>query len=138
HLDLGSFVSPRAVPQMADTEDVLARLERPDDVDFLTIVLNQRGLERAQGSRGVTTVGFPLSVNETFQLRNSGRSLEYSWGTARSRKEAAEAAGIDMVIYLSMGFGNPYGEEWSPADTAEAAVRAADLGMDRIALADTV
>jgi len=138
HLDLGSFVSPRAVPQLADTEAVLAELDRPPDADVLCIIGNERGLERAAAARGVTSVGFPLSLNETFQLRNVGRSLDASWElVARLARSSAEH-GIDLVVYLSMGFGNPYDEPWRPADTADAVERARGLGVRRIALADTV
>ena len=138
HLDLGSFVSPRAVPQMADTEAVLAGLERPEGADFLCIVGNERGLERALAAPGVTSVGFPLSINETFQQRNLGRSLEASWDLVASLQAGANAGGVALVVYLSMGFGNPYGEPWRPQDTAEAVERVRGLGVERVALADTV
>ncbi len=138
HLDLGSFVSPRAVPQLADTEAVLAELDRPDDADLLCIVGNERGLERAVAARGVTSVGFPLSVNETFQQRNVGRSLAASWELVARLARASAEHGIELVVYLSMGFGNPYDEPWGPADTADAVQRARGLGVRRIALADTV
>ncbi|MEJ2292010.1 MAG: hydroxymethylglutaryl-CoA lyase [Deinococcales bacterium] len=138
HLDLGSFVSPRAVPQMADTEEVLAGLERPPDADFLCIIGNERGLARALAVPGVTSVGFPLSVNETFQQRNVGRSLEASWRLVEALAEGAAAARRSLVVYLSMGFGNPYGDPWEPADTAAAVRRLRQAGVRRIALADTV
>ncbi len=138
HLDLGSFVSPRAVPQLADTEAVLAGLDRPAGVDFLCIVGNERGLERAAEATGVSSVGFPLSVNETFQRRNLGRSLASSWELVEQLVESSAGHGLELVLYLSMGFGNPYGDPWRPADTAEAVARARDLGVRRIALADTV
>ena len=137
-LDLGSFVSPRAVPQMADTEEVLSGLQRPEDADFLCIIANQRGLERAVASGNVTSVGYPLSVNETFQLRNSGRDLESSWRLVDDLLQLTNAAGIELVVYLSMGFGNPYGEPWRPEETATAVARLRDLGIERIAVADTV
>jgi hydroxymethylglutaryl-CoA lyase len=136
HLDLGSFVSPKAVPQMADTEAVLAGLERPQDADFLCIIANERGLERALSCGGVTSVGYPLSVNDTFQRRNTNRSLAESWPLVKSLRE--QAGEKRLVMYLSMGFGNPYGEPWSPQDTATAVVRLRDLGVHDIALADTV
>lgn len=138
HLDLGSFVSPRAVPQLADTEAVLAELERPADADVLCIVGNERGLDRAAAARGVTSVGFPLSVNETFQQRNVGRSLEASWELVERLARHSAERGIDLVVYLSMGFGNPYGEPWRPVDTADAVARVRATGVRRIALADTV
>ncbi len=138
HLDLGSFVSPRAVPQLADTEAVLEELDRPADADVLCIIGNERGLDRAAAARGVTSVGFPLSVNETFQQRNVGRSLAASWELVERLARRSSERGMDLVVYLSMGFGNPYGEAWRPADTADAVARVRDLGVRRIALADTV
>ncbi|HKI56294.1 MAG TPA: hydroxymethylglutaryl-CoA lyase [Trueperaceae bacterium] len=138
HLDLGSFVSPRAVPQLADTEAVLEALPRPHDADFLCIVGNERGLERALATVGVTSVGFPLSVNDTFQRRNLGRPLVDSWPLVASLRATARDGGLSLVVYLSMGFGNPYGEPWRPEDTARAVARLRDQGVDRIALADTV
>lgn len=138
NLDLGSFVSPRAVPQMADTEEVLAELERPPAADFLCIVGNLRGLERAAATAKVSSVGYPLSVNETFQLRNTGRDLESSWRLVGELEREGAAAGIELVVYLSMGFGNPYGEPWRPQDTGDAVARLREMGIERIALADTV
>lgn len=138
NLDLGSFVSERAVPQMADTEEVLAGLERPPQVDFLAIIGNMRGLERAASAPDVTSIGYPLSVNETFQVRNTGRDLETSWRLVADLKREAEAARIELVVYLSMGFGNPYGEQWRPQETADAVSRLRDLGIGRVAIADTV
>lgn len=138
HLDLGSFVSPRAVPQLADTEAVLADVRPPAGADLLCIVGNERGLERALVAPAVTSVGFPLSVNDSFQRRNVGRSLEDSWPLVARLSQRAEAAGLSLVVYLSMGFGNPYGEPWAPEDTASAVARLRDMGVRRIALADTV
>lgn len=137
-LDLGSFVSPRAVPQLADTEEVLAGLERPADADFLCIVANERGLERALEVPAVTTLGYPLSVSDTFQLRNTRRSLEASWPLVARLAERCREEGLGLVVYLSMGFGNPYGDAWSPATTAAAVARLRKLGVERIALADTI
>ncbi|NLG08752.1 MAG: hydroxymethylglutaryl-CoA lyase [Deinococcales bacterium] len=138
HLDMGSFVSPKAVPQLADTEAVLERLEAPAGVDLLAIVGNERGLERALAARGVTSVGYPLSVNDTFQRRNVGRSVAESWPLVARLLAGAAAGGLELVVYLSMGFGNPYGDPWCPADTAAAVARLRELGVRRIALADTV
>jgi len=138
HLDLGSFVSPRAVPQLADTERVLDGLTPPLGADLLCIVGNERGLERALSVPSVTSVGFPLSVNDTFQRRNLGRSLRDSWPLVARLLLGAEAAARELVVYLSMGFGNPYGEPWQPGDTSEAVARLRDMGVARIALADTV
>lgn len=138
HLDLGAFVSLRAVPRMADTEALLGGLVRPAGCDWLCIVGNARGIERAAATPGVTSVGYPLSVNETFQRRNLGRDLEQTWAELPTLLRAADDAGLSLVAYVSMGFGNPYGERWAPQDTAEAVARLRALGVTRVALADTV
>jgi len=138
HLDLGSLVSPRAVPQMADTERVLEGLNPPEGADLICIVGNVRGVERALSSGRVTTVGYPLSVNETFQRRNVGRGLEDSWRDLSTMQQLCAEAGVGLVVYVSMAFGNPYRETWGPHMTAEAIQRLRDAGVERIALADTV
>lgn len=138
HLDLGSFVSPKAVPQLADTEAVLAGLTRPEGAAFLCIVANERGLERALSARNVTHLGYPLSVNDTFQRRNTGRSLADSWPLVAAMAQRAAASGRELVVYVSMGFGNPYGEPWTPQDTAQVVARLREMGVSQIALADTV
>lgn len=138
HLDLGSFVSPKAVPQMADTEEVLAALAAPPAVDVLCIVGNLRGLERAARATGVTSVGYPLAVSDTFQHRNVGTSVAEAWDVVAELLPRARAAGIEVVVYVSMGFGNPYGDPWRPAVTAAAVARLRSLGVARVALADTL
>lgn len=138
HLDLGSFVSPKAVPQLADTEAVLAELHSPPQVDLLCIIGNERGLDRALAANGVTSVGYPLSVSDTFQRRNVGRSLVESWPLVELLQQRSSSAGMGFVVYLSMGFGNPYGDTWSPDITAAAVERLRRLGVKRIALADTI
>lgn len=137
-LDLGSFVSPRAIPQLADTEAVLAELPDPAGRDYLCIVANARGLERAALQPKVTSVGYPLSVSDAFQRRNTGRSLAESWPVLAELGTLAESAGKRLVVYLSMGFGNPDGEPWTPETTLEAVARVHDLGLRHVALADTV
>ncbi len=140
-LDMGSFVSPRAVPQLADTRAVLAALPRTD-VNLLTIVANERGLTQAVQTQTIQTpvssVGYPLSVNETFQRRNTNRSLADSWPLVAHMVKESAAHGLGFTVYLSMGFGNPYGEPWAAADTAAAAARLRALGVREIVLADTV
>ena len=138
HLDLGSFVSPRAVPQMADTASVLAALTPPEGADLLCIVGNVRGVELASAAPNVTSVGYPLSVNETFQRRNVGRSLGQSWADLGEMQALSQEAGLGLVVYVSMAFGNPYRETWGPHVMAEAIQRLRDAGVARIALADTV
>lgn len=136
NLDMGSFVSPKAVPQLADTEEVLSGLSVPEDAEMLGIVANERGLERALNSPKLTSIGYPLSVNDTFQRRNTNRSLAASWPLVE--RMVAGASRLHLVVYLSMGFGNPYGEPWQLEDTATAVAKLRDLGVTQIALADTV
>lgn len=137
-LDLGSFVSPRAVPQLADTDEVLAGLDAPVNADLLCIVANARGLERARSAPNLTSVGYPLSVSDTFQRRNTNRSLADSWPLVEALLGGAGEAGLTLVVYLSMGFGNPYGDAWEPATTADAVERLRAIGVERVVLADTV
>lgn len=138
HLDLGSFVSPKAVPQMQDTEEVLSGLPDPAGRDYLCIVANQKGMERAMRQRKVTSVGFPLSISETFQKRNANQSLQEAWILVQHLKEQADAAHKNLVVYLSMGFGNPYGDPWNTNIVLDALLHLSDLGIDQVALADTV
>lgn len=138
HLDVGSFVSPRAVPQMADTEAVVGALDVPSGVDLVCIVGNERGVERAALVGSVTSVGYPLSVNETFQRRNLGVGLVESWALVERLGALAGQAGLELVVYVSMAFGNPYRDAWTPANTAVFIQRLRDIGVTRIALADTV
>ena len=137
-IDAGSFVSPRAVPQMADTEAVISALDVPAGGDIVCIVGNERGVERAALVGAVTSVGYPLSVNETFQRRNLGYGLEDSWPMVERVAALCEQAGLQLVVYLSMAFGNPYRDAWTPANTAVFIQRLRDMGVTRIALADTL
>ncbi|ADV68111.1 hydroxymethylglutaryl-CoA lyase [Deinococcus maricopensis] len=138
HLDLGSFVSARAIPQLADTEAVLAELPDPAGRDYLCIIANARGLERAATQARVTSVGYPLSVSDAFQVRNTGRTVEESWPLLADLAAGARDARKRLVVYLSMGFGNPDGDPWTPDTTLDAVARVRDLGIQDVALADTV
>jgi hydroxymethylglutaryl-CoA lyase len=133
-LDCGSFVSPKAVPQMADTEAVLDGLPQTD-ADLLCIVANEKGLERALNAPRVTSVGYPLSISDTFQRRNTNRGLEDSWALVEEMR--AGAGRLRFVVYVSMGFGNPYGDPWDETILLEAVARLRGLGVRDIALADT-
>ncbi len=137
HLDLTSFVSPKWVPQMRDAEEVLRALPPPPPGgSYLAIVANERGLERALGAENLTAVGYPLSISETFQRKNTNAGLEAAWGFVERLVEAARGK-LEVVVYLSMAFGNPYGDPWSPGLVLEFAQRLRELGVRRIALADT-
>ncbi|MEN3040978.1 MAG: hydroxymethylglutaryl-CoA lyase [Bacteroidia bacterium] len=139
-IDAGSFVSPKAVPQMQDTEVVLSSLpwEAYKETGILVIVVNRRGLEQAVRHPAVSYIGYPLSLSETFQQLNARQSR------AEAEKFVDELVSIcrehqkTPVVYLSMGFGNPYGEAYSPQEVIETAHRLAAKGISIISLADTV
>lgn len=137
-LDCASFVSPKAVPQMADSAAVLAALPPADGVEIIAIAANERGASEALAHPRVTALGYPHSVNETFQRRNTNRSLGDSWRLAGDVVRECRSAGRDAIVYLSMAFGNPYGEPWSPDETVRAAGRCLELGAGRVMLSDTV
>lgn len=135
-IDFGSFVSEKAVPQMRDTAEVLQSL-RPSSTPLLCIVVNDKGLETALAHERIAYIGYPFSISETFQYRNSKKTLDESWPLVERTVKLARAAGKKSVIYVSMGFGNPYGDAWSVEATLTAAQRMADLGADVVSLADT-
>lgn len=134
HLDCGSFVSSHAVPQMADTEAVLAALPETK-ADLLCIIANQKGLTRALDCKQVTSVGYPLSISDTFQRRNTNTSLKDSWELVAQMQSRAER--LRFVIYLSMGFGNPYQDPWDTQLVVESVATLRHIGIENIVLADT-
>jgi hydroxymethylglutaryl-CoA lyase len=134
HIDAVSFVSPKAVPQMADSEQVLAQIDFPNDVEIIGIVVNERGAERAIATKRVTTLGFPTSVSPTFLRKNQNQSSEENLAVLR----AIIGAGLDVVAYISMAFGNPYGDPWSVEEVKRLVHALVDLGVGSISLADTV
>ncbi len=138
HIDAVSFVSPKAVPQMADSEKVLEQLEPPDDVEIIGIVVNEKGAERAIASERVTTLGYPYSISATFLRKNQNQSPKENCEALEAIKKHADDAVLDMVVYMSMGFGNPYGDPWSESEVAQAVGSIAGLGIRSISLADTV
>ena len=138
HIDAVSFVSPKAVPQMADSEKVLEQLGLIENVEIIGIVVNEKGAERAIASGGVSTLGYPCSISETFLRRNQNQSLEQNQNLLKKIKEQADEAGLEMVVYISMAFGNPYGDPWSEDEVARAAKNIAGLGIHSISIADTV
>ena len=138
HLDAVSFVSPKAVPQMADSEEVLAELGPGDGVEIIGIIVNEKGAERAIETNKVTTLGYPCSISETFLQRNQNQSLEQNQAVLGKIKAMADEAGLGMVAYISMAFGNPYGDRWSEARVVEAAATVRDAGISAISLADTI
>ncbi len=138
HLDAASFVSPKAVPQMADSEDVVRELDPPDDVEIIGIVMNEKGAQRAINTNAVRTLGFPYSVSPTFLMRNQNQTLDEAYDQLEQIKEKADEAGLDVVTYISMAFGNPYGDLWNPEEVLEAVGIIEQMGIRTISLADTV
>ena len=138
HIDAVSFVSPKAVPQMADSEEVLKQLEPPGDIEIIGIVVNEKGAERAIATQAVSTLGFPYSISETFLRKNQNQSPEDALEELEKIRKKADDASLDVVVYISMAFGNPYGDLWNPDEVVEAIslMEADDLHM--ISLADTV
>jgi hydroxymethylglutaryl-CoA lyase len=138
HLDAVSFVSPKAVPQMADSEEVLKELDPPDDVEIIAIVVNEKGAQRAIETQAVKTLGFPYSISETFLRKNQKQSAEDALEELEKIQNKADAAGLDVVVYISMAFGNPYGDPWSIDEVIEAIALMEVDNLHMISLADTV
>jgi len=138
HIDAVSFVSPKVVPQMADSEAVLEQLGPLDGVEIIGIVVNEKGAERAIATRAVSTLGYPCSISETFLRRNQNQSLAENADVLERIKDRADEAGIGVVAYISMAFGNPYGDMWSEEKVAEAARTITGAGVNSLSLADTI
>ena len=137
HIDAVSFVSPKAVPQMADSEQVLENL-KPLGVEIIGIVVNEKGAERATATKRVSTLGYPCSISPTFLRRNQNQSPEENMSILRTIKQRADDAGVDLVVYVSMAFGNPYGDPWNEREIETTVARISGLGIRSISLADTV
>lgn len=138
-LDVGSFVSPKAIPQMADTAEVLAGLDRAaSPTRLLAIVANARGARDAGAQESVDDLGYPFSVSNTFQLRNTNATIQESLGRLEEIQAIASDAGKGLVVYLSMGFGNPYGDPWSAAVVAHWVEALAERGVRVLQLSDTI
>ena len=138
-LDFGSFVSPKAIPQLRDTAEVLSGLELAgSSTRLLAIVANRRGAEEACQYDPIQDLGYPFSISETFQQRNTNRSMADSVKLVEEMQELCETHDKSLVVYLSMAFGNPYGDEWSAEIVKEWALKMADMGVRVISLADTV
>ena len=138
HIDAVSFVSPKAVPQMADSEQVLAQLGSSDGVEIIGIVVNEKGAERAIATKKVTTLGYPCSISETFLRRNQNQPLPENLAVLKRIKAMADETGLGMVAYISMAFGNPYGDAWSEEKLLEEVGAIRDAGIKALSLADTV
>lgn len=138
HIDAVSFVSPAAVQQMADSEQVLAQLSPPADVEIIGIVVNEKGAQRAVRAQGVRTLGFPYSISPEFLRRNQHQTLEQALDTLLAIHSIAEDEGKNVVAYVSMAFGNPYGDQWSIDEVLQACDLIVECGVTEISLADTV
>jgi hydroxymethylglutaryl-CoA lyase len=137
-IDAVSFVSPAAIPQMADSEQVLELVAPPEHVEIIGIVVNQKGAERAIRTNAVQTLGFPYSISAEFLNRNQHQTPEESLDTLERIVSLAQNAGLDVVAYVSMAFGNPYGELWNVEEVVAACDLLIDSGVQAISLADTV
>ena len=138
-LDMGSFVSPRAVPQLADTAEVLEGLDTSQTTtELLVIVANEEGAIKAANQRKVDSIGYPLSLSDTFQLKNTRLSKLDSLILLERIKDLCIKHNKSLVVYISMAFGNPYGEEYSPEMVVEMAHKVQHIGADIISIADTV
>ena len=138
HIDAVSFVSPKAVPQMADSEEVLKDLDPPDDVEIIGIVVNEKGADRAIATNSVRTLGFPYSISETFLRKNQNQSAQNALEELEKIQKKADEAGLDVVVYISMAFGNPYGDPWTVDEVVEAVDLLEIEDFHMISLADTV
>ncbi|MGH9494154.1 MAG: hydroxymethylglutaryl-CoA lyase [Candidatus Sulfotelmatobacter sp.] len=138
NIDAVSFVSPNAVPQMADSEEVLMELDPPDDVEIIGIVVNEKGAQRAIATQAVSALGFPYSISETFLRKNQNQSAEGALEELEKIQKKADAAGLGVVVYISMAFGNPYGDPWSADEVIDAIELLEAEHLHMISLADTV
>ncbi len=143
HIDAVSFVSPKHVKQMADSEEVMARLMAglPEGVaapEIIGIVVNEKGLERALATPGVTTIGYPYSISAYFRRANANMTREESRALVARLKKETQAANKGLVVYISMAFGNPYDEPWGPEIVADTLEWLKDIRVRTVSLADTV
>ena len=136
-LDFGSFVSPTAIPQMRDTADVLSQLNQ-SHTKLLAIVANQRGAEDACQFERIDFLGYPFSVSETFQKRNTNKSIDESLILVDKIQNSCVKSNKSIVVYLSMAFGNPYGELWHEDIVSKWAEKLSEMGIETIALSDTI
>jgi hydroxymethylglutaryl-CoA lyase len=138
HIDAVSFVSPKAVPQMADSEKVLEQIDVPNDIEIIGIVVNEKGAERAIATQAVSTLGFPCSISETFLRKNQNQTLDECYRVLELIKRRTDDVGLDIVAYVSMAFGNPYDDPWDETKIREALNKLVAVGIRSVSLADTV
>jgi len=138
-IDFGSFVSPKAIPQMRDTAQVLSKLDLSKTASkLLAIVANVRGAEDASKFDEINYLGYPFSISENFQMRNTGKTISESIIALDKILTIASKSNKETVAYLSMGFGNPYGDPWNVDIVAEWTAKLANMGVQIISLSDTI
>jgi hydroxymethylglutaryl-CoA lyase len=138
-IDFGSFVSPKAIPQMRDTADVLRQLELSDTRSrLLAIVANQRGAAEAAQFDEIAYLGYPFSISETFQIRNTNATIEESLVRVQEIQDICLASKKELVVYISMGFGNPYGDPWNVETVVKWVDRLSEMGISILQLSDTI
>jgi len=138
-IDFGSFVSPKAIPQMADTGEVISKLDlESTDTELLAIIANYRGAETAVSYDEISYLGYPFSVSETFQLRNTNSTIQESLQRVEAIQELCLKKGKQLVVYISMGFGNPYGDAYDEEIVFEWVNKLVGMDIGIISLADTV
>lgn len=136
-LDCGSFVSPKAIPQMRDTQEVLDKIDE-SNTRLSVIVANRRGVNDAVSQERVHYLGYPFSISETFQQRNTNKSISDSFDMVKYLLDKSTKNNKEVVIYISMGFGNPYGDDWNVSIVEDWVGKLADLGIDSFSISDTV
>ena len=138
-IDFGSFVSPKAIPQMQDTAEVLAQLDLSQTQSkLLAIIANTQGAQIASTHAAIQYLGFPFSISENFQMRNTHKTIAESLVTLQEILDIADASNKEVVTYISMGFGNPYGDPWNVAIVGEWTEKLANMGVKILSLSDTV
>lgn len=137
-VDFGSFVSAKAIPQLKDTKEVLGLLDLSSDSKLLSIVANSKGAKEAAEFKEISIVGFPFSVSETFQIRNTNSTRIQSIESVKEIKDITNKVDQKLRVYLSMGFGNPYGDEFTPEIVLDWAHKLNEIGVDELALSDTI
>ncbi|MDO7173812.1 hydroxymethylglutaryl-CoA lyase [Mariniflexile sp. AS56] len=138
-IDFGSFVSPKAIPQMVDTAEVLSRLDlSKTSSKLLSIIANRRGAEDASNHPEIGYLGYPFSISENFQMRNTHKTIAQSIVTLSEILEIANKSNKEVVVYISMGFGNPYGDPWNVDIVGEWTERLSNMGVKILSLSDTI
>ena len=138
-IDFGSFVSPKAIPQMVDTAEVLSKLDlSKTNSKLLSIVANVRGAQDASEHPEIQYLGYPFSISENFQMRNTHKTIDQSVETLQEILNIADASGKEVVTYISMGFGNPYGDPWDVDIVGEWTEKLSGMGAKILSLSDTV